>query len=538
MTPRSAIDRLWAMLGCLGLFAAVTPAVAEDPKRIDQETLQVIVLTADKPVLLHLSVHVNGKPYREAFDAAWSDYLSHLFRFLDRDADGTLGPEEAERMPAPFSVLPGEWYGEQIQMNFAFNFRVVDRNNDGKVNRDELKEYYSRYAGASFQARSLGAFAGNERVNRVLLTRLDQNQDGSLSKEEVDAAATRLLPLDANGDGAVTASELGGGNSPQQIATTEVTNPTVLVFSPNRPPNNLPDLLFARYGSGPSRIGKTTLSQKDLKLPQETFTRLDRDQDGELDSGELMALAKGTPDFNMTVKLGETAADAVAARDGKRGRTEFHASNSLIEIQQNVSKIRFLPADPNAYLEQLGAGGKAEASSLDRKPAMSLPFFAANFDVIDRDADGKVTTAELRQYLDEVHSRHLRVLASRPAVVFSTEGRGLFDLLDSDRDGRLSRREMRSAPIGPIPAVRSFRIGVGLGQGSLAPYGGNLITLPYDSDRSDQGVGPIWFRKMDRNRDGDVSPAEFLGTPDDFRRLDTDGDGLISAEEAEKAEKR
>ena len=45
--------------------------------------------------------------------------------------------------------------------------------------------------------------------------------------------------------------------------------------------------------------------------------------------------------------------------------------------------------------------------------------------------------------------------------------------------------------------------------------------------------GPAWFAAMDRNGDGFVSRAEWLGTAGAFDELDRDGDGLISPEEAE-----
>ena len=48
--------------------------------------------------------------------------------------------------------------------------------------------------------------------------------------------------------------------------------------------------------------------------------------------------------------------------------------------------------------------------------------------------------------------------------------------------------------------------------------------------------GPLWFRRMDRNQDGDVSLREFPGTAAQFQQLDSDADGLISTTEAEAVE--
>ena len=48
-------------------------------------------------------------------------------------------------------------------------------------------------------------------------------------------------------------------------------------------------------------------------------------------------------------------------------------------------------------------------------------------------------------------------------------------------------------------------------------------------------AGPTWFRKMDRNQDGDLTWREFLGTRADFDRIDADGNGLIDLNEAVSA---
>jgi Ca2+-binding EF-hand superfamily protein len=132
-------------------------------------------------------------------------------------------------------------------------------------------------------------------------------------------------------------------------------------------------------------------------------------------------------------------------------------------------------------------------------------------------------------------------------------GRGLFDVLDTDHDGRLGVREMRNAiklldthdrngdkQFSRDEIPRSYPLTIGVGEGN--PFQGRAVVPRAMATRSSPAgvrrAGPVWFQKMDRNRDGDVSRREFLGTDAAFAKLDADRDGLISREEAEQADAR
>jgi hypothetical protein len=90
---------------------------------------------------------------------------------------------------------------------------------------------------------------------------------------------------------------------------------------------------------------------------------------------------------------------------------------------------------------------------------------------------------------------------------------GWFDRLDTDRDGQLSVAELRCAReilAGSSPGDTgvSLILVPGLAKPPVVP-----LTRTFTRD-----AGPAWFRAMDKNGDGYVSPREFLGTPEQFPR--------------------
>jgi hypothetical protein len=137
-------------------------------------------------------------------------------------------------------------------------------------------------------------------------------------------------------------------------------------------------------------------------------------------------------------------------------------------------------------------------------------------------------------------------------ISVDNELKSLFEVLDGDSDRRLTPREfLRGAgeferldvngnrELAESELLARYKLRFGLGAARLtaqllpgtAPRSGgraNATPLP-----AAPGSGPLWFRRMDRNRDGDVAWREFLGPREAFARIDADGDGLIDAGEAE-----
>lgn len=584
------------MNGLLAAFLACGLIVAAEGAEPDAKDFQDFVFLGEaRPVFVRLSVQVDGRPV----EAAWRQFMQQLFDYLDVNGDGSLSPEEAKRAPSAEQVVSGGVAngfrrGRNVGGSGAPTVEALDSDKDGQVSHAELSAWYRKngLAPFSFQleasANPLGpgaAFLGGPRpeppvaaVSEAIFNLLDTDADRKLSEAELAAAPTVLLRLDDDEDEMITATELApdarpAGN-PLGMAMAMAglgrsgsgSKLLLPVAAPGQAPPGLVRRIQERYGPKSDRPEDKKLSRQDLALDEAAFAQLDANADGVLDAAELEAFVRRPPDLEMIVRLGKSAGPRLEAVQAERrpvpGKLEVMGDMAALDMGLTrldwqavgeASRSNFLAGfvRQQALVQFRGADTDGNGH-VDRNEANANPLLRSQFDLLDRDGDGKLFEKEVTAYLDRFRELQRQALRGCVSLVLSDESRGLFDLLDQDRDARLSIRELRQAPAllaldrshsGRLTREHlphSYRLSVRPGPASQGINPAMIFEQLYGPERTSPAQargssGPLWFQKMDRNRDGDVSPREFLGTDEQFRQLDADGDGLISAAEAEKA---
>jgi Ca2+-binding EF-hand superfamily protein len=550
--------------------------------------VQDLVFFSDtRPVFIRLHVFVNGKP----FQTVWDEYIDSLFQYLDVNGDGVLSKEEAQRAPSPQALL------QLLQGNLGvINPRPATRVrtpelvvslSGGKVTKKGLASYYRLsgiYPCLAIGGQSLaqpGGFPGGQypasqgdALTDALFRHLDLNKDGKLSKEELLAAPVSLGKLDQDDDELISPQEL------LPIVSNPLTPPAIPVamaatlpesspFWPLReddPPGTLAGQLTERLLRHYDRDKNEKLSRAEIGLDKAVFDRLDANHDGELDAEELGKLLQQPPDLELILRLGDTPGNRPAAEivnpNGRPGPLsgavrQSDAGAVVLTLGDAEIDLRLSPAGSSAamaqnlrqtYVRQFQAADTEKVGFVDMRKAQQNPLLRSVFASADRDGDGKLTEKELLTYLE----LQGKAVACSTILSVADQGRGLFEILDANQDGFLGVRELRSAwsrlahwdrdgdgCIAKEEIPRRFLLTLGQGRAGFGVRAAVVVQPAMDGMRprpTAPARGPLWFRKMDRNGDGDVSPREFLGTPEDFKRIDTDGDGLIDADEAERAD--
>jgi Ca2+-binding EF-hand superfamily protein len=517
------------LLVCFGA-ADEKPAAADDP-----EAVRDVFLLLDRgPLHMRLRITIAGKSPQ----AVRREYLARLFQALDVDKDGKLSRAEFERSPLNTSRR-----GKTPR-------RLSPREAAETVPARKLAEALERVAGETLAFRQDNT---NRKTDDSVFEAIDADHNGALSEDEILQAPTLLLAKDQDDDDCVTLDEF-------KPPDTGMMMPAVVAPGRERPSlaavsNLLVDgagRLFAprlvrRYDQ--DRDGKLSLTESGLA--PERFRALDTDGDGKLSAEELAALRQQPPDVGASLELEPPASSpqvqVSAGPNAQANRPDFASftfADTVLELAvRPFDPLRAAVADARQQFNRLDAD---QNGYLDRDELKeNVRFQRGLFELIDTDSDDKIFWPEMERY---VRSR-AEVAATRCDIVLHDLGHGFFEALDLNHDGRLGLREIRVASdtlrrlrkphqtlLRANDPPRRLHLEVVRGSFQLFGTGGmGESTVPRIAVQPRAPVGPIWFQRMDRNLDGDLTWKEFLGPRHVFEELDTDHDGLIDPKEAEKA---
>lgn len=521
-------------------------------------------------VVFELHIEFNGKSPQQIFH----QYVDDLMVSLDANHDGVVTVEEANgkvltpAQAAQASIIPTT---DGIPPTLKPDAAPAD----GKITRQELLTYFRRMGlhpflmtymprmmpgGAARRPRQVGNLS-----EAPLFSRLDGNGDGKISVAELRGGLSSLQKMDLDNDEMISEAELSpiANNvfvQPQPNAQTATYSPFLGTSSEESITKQIRRLIDKydspdRLQSGTDAGGKNQkLSRMELAISPAVFNRLDGDGDGQLDFDELRQFILA-PEPTISIRLNLDSNDPLRAEslqqefDDKIRMTSDGAANISLETcllsVTRISSKNLIPADailkPPFQAIDRDANGYLDSSEFN--PAF---FFGAAFDILDADKNGMIYFDEAVAYF----KIRLDAARSRTVMTITEQGRTLFEILDADRDRRLSNRELVSAAdrmslwdkdqdglLAESEVPLQYRLLIA--QGNLAAFGGNAANNAVGRDigsPSESVNGPVWFRRMDKNRDGEVSGREFLGDKAIFDKLDLNHDGYLDLNEALQAQ--
>ena len=430
------------------------------------------------------------KQGQEPSHDAWTTFVRRWHARFDVNHDDRIDPDEALAVPE----LPNA-NGSLVALSLA----QADTNADGGVSLKELTDYYSERGLSGRPITVMADDAAGIQLGDVLWRLLDRDQDQRLSLEELNAVPALLNRFDRNEDERLVPEEIMTG------LTTKQSDPSAAV----------------RWSTDP------TVSPDQLQIP----LRLDQ-----IVEGKLTSTVEGTQKSPEMERLAD-------------GRLRIDRRTVSVAIELNEGSAQRIVAAQQYLLGEISTarGNDVELTFSQVRSEPTLEWMTPMLAAIDTDCNQRIGDAEIHDLVLLLAEG----VASQVRLIVVQRGRNLFDALDQNADHQLDMRELTTAGkrLGDHPAtgegLRRDQVRTNLVlQVKRGPVNDRFarLRMPRKQAERTTSKGSVadvvrWFSAMDRNHDGTVSAAEFLGSAARFAQLDANSDGVIDVNEIPAAKK-